>query len=291
MNPWRVCFSLKRGTAKESSPTTQLRRVAFTLVELLVVIAIIGILAAMLMPTLSRAKAKAKETSCRNNGKQICLAMSLLVMDNNGIFINSTNVWVGSWMDQLQSYNFSTNNRICPATSAKTNTFSQGYGAADLAWDTAPDSGSSFLTRGSYGNNGYCTSYIDPLGNDGKVLGTHVNDIYPYISSMTDPSRTPYFSDAVWVGACPVQGKALTKLGDLYRGVFNYPPIQGNGDPTAMGRFIMLRHGGTAAPGSPPYTGTIAQLPGLGNVGFGDGHVEGVKLFNYWNLKWSKGWL
>jgi prepilin-type N-terminal cleavage/methylation domain-containing protein/prepilin-type processing-associated H-X9-DG protein len=79
-------------------------RRAFTLVELLVVIAVVAILSAMLVPALSRAKRMARQAGCLSNLRQVGLAATLFMADNDGEFFHHHEGWVlddGSQVDTL----------------------------------------------------------------------------------------------------------------------------------------------------------------------------------------------
>jgi len=84
----------------------------FTLVELLVVIAIIAILAALLLPSLSRAKSAAYRTGCANNVKQITCGWFMYAHDNGDrCALNVRTLPTdGLWLNNFMSWNTSTDN-------------------------------------------------------------------------------------------------------------------------------------------------------------------------------------
>jgi prepilin-type N-terminal cleavage/methylation domain-containing protein/prepilin-type processing-associated H-X9-DG protein len=90
-------------------------RTGFTLIELLVVIAIIAILAALLLPALSKAKEQGRSVACKSNMRQITLAIIMYADDNNDYFPWPGEVdrdWQPDWVFGGQDNTYATNPRM-----------------------------------------------------------------------------------------------------------------------------------------------------------------------------------
>jgi prepilin-type N-terminal cleavage/methylation domain-containing protein/prepilin-type processing-associated H-X9-DG protein len=107
--------------------TTTIRafRQGFTLLEILVVLAIVGMLAAILLPIFASAREKARQSSCLSNEKQLGLAVTQYLQDNeetypNGIQQNgSERIWQGEgWAGQCSTYIKNAGVFRCPSDSS-----------------------------------------------------------------------------------------------------------------------------------------------------------------------------
>lgn len=251
---------------------------AFTLTELLVVVAIIGILAALLLTALSGAKLRVLQTKCLSNVKQLTLLYYLYSTGNSGDVgyhqapYPQGGLWVATLVDDTQRAL-----ALCPSAPLRNPPPARGnrQGAADQAWVRWAGDGVTMFT-GSYAYNGWL--YPDLA----KVYPKSVPQEFVFTkNSIQNPSRTPVFLDANWVGLTPTETDPPAR--NLYTGI----DIGGAG---RMGRCTIARHGGVNPGKAPQDLAPGQKLPGALNMGLADGHAQLVPLEQLWTFSWHLNW-
>jgi prepilin-type N-terminal cleavage/methylation domain-containing protein len=256
---------------------------AFTLIELLVVIAVIGILAGLLLPTLSSAKLKARQIQCVNNLKQMAVANTMYMHDFRGNCLPYDITGKGLlWMGKLIDYQSKVDVvRLCPVAADidESSTNSMRWGTADRAWNWhSADPEKDWA--GSYTFNGWLYSNLE--NKTGKMLPEDEVNVFTKDFAVQHPSQTPLFADSVWLDCWPRTNDAPAL--NLYNG------YHGGGFDGRIGRLTIPRHGGFHAGSAPRTFDPEQMLPGAINVACFDGHIELSKLENLWSYYWNRNW-
>ncbi len=262
----------------------------FTLIELLVVIAIIAILAALLLPALSRAKLKAHQTVCLSNQKQIQLGYRIRLEDGGNGRLDVPEVV--DWYQEEQGR--ANSGWICPGapgmndplaiSGGQPNLF-QALGTVRAAWTNSvfeQDGGDRPVNGPNPRAASYTVNYYLLHAARFRRYPTWARSSQfmppPYEfateGEIAAPTTTPVLGDGIIWWAYPTAR-------DLPASNLAAPL------PIGMASFTIPRHGRrpNAIPTSWPAN---HSMPGAINVAMFDGHVELVKLDNLWELYWHK---